>query len=42
MASQSDSAALEIVQTASGRVGLLIQAVRRSAQRNPTMAAESP
>ena len=38
MASQSDSAALEVAQTASGRVGSLVRAVRRSAQRNPTMA----
>lgn len=39
MTLQSDSAALGFGQTSANRIGSLVRAVRRSAQRNPTMAA---
>ena len=39
MASQSDSAALEVGKSSAGRVGSLVRTTRRAARRNPTMAA---
>ena len=39
MASQSDSAALEVAQTRANRVSSLLRAARKSTRRNPTMAA---